>query len=153
VPAVRLQEIVDALETQVDEQLQFLDLDSGQVKVISRDILNDAEENDEMPDLPKWQEREWQVAKRIHTTDRFRKLPTKYDVHEWSIMEEFSLSVESDRIREDLLNAIHGSGAFRYFKDTLRRHRIEKHWYAFRSEALREIAIEWCEEEGIEWEK
>ncbi|HEY6344302.1 MAG TPA: hypothetical protein VIY49_22645 [Bryobacteraceae bacterium] len=87
--AVRLQEIVDALETQSDEHLQFLDLDSGEVEVISRDILHDAEENDEMPDLPKWQEREWEVARRIFTTDRFRKLPTKYDVHEWSIMEEF----------------------------------------------------------------
>ncbi|HEY6344301.1 MAG TPA: UPF0158 family protein [Bryobacteraceae bacterium] len=61
--------------------------------------------------------------------------------------------MESDRIREDLLNAIHGSGAFRYFKDTLRRYRIEKNWYAFRTDALREIAIEWCEQNGIAWEE
>jgi hypothetical protein len=79
--------------------------------MISRDILHDAEENDLLPNLPKWQEWEWQVAKRIHTTDRFQKLPTKYDVHEWSTMEGFSLSVESEGIREDLLNAIRGSGA------------------------------------------
>ena len=40
-------------------------------------------------------------------------------------MQEFHASVESDSIREDLLSAIHGPGAFRNFKDTLRRHGIE----------------------------
>jgi hypothetical protein len=30
--------------------------------------------------------------------------------------------------------------------DTLRRYRIEKNWYGFRTDALHEIAIEWCEE-------
>jgi hypothetical protein len=29
-----------------------------------------------------------------------------------------------DRMRGDLLHAIHGAGAFQNFKDTLRRHRI-----------------------------
>jgi hypothetical protein len=59
------------------------------------------------------------------STDRFVKLPSKFDVHEWAIMQEFSRSLESDVIREDLLNAIHDTGAFRIFRDTLRRHRIE----------------------------
>jgi hypothetical protein len=151
---VRLNDIVDALEMQFDESFSFLDLDTGQVKTVSRDLLREAEEcgDEEEPDLPAWQEPEWEVAKRIVFTDRFRKLPTKFDVHEWAIMEDFSLSVESDRIREDLLHAIHGAGAFRYFKDTLRRNRIESAWFAFRTEALRQIAIDWCEENHIVWE-
>src|ERR1022692_3865226 len=36
-------------------------------------------------------------------------------------------------------------------EDTLRRYRREKDWYAYREEALRQIAIEWCEENGIEY--
>lgn len=150
---VRLKDIVDALEIQFDESSSFLDLETGQVETVSRDLLREAEEcaDDEEPDLPAWQEPEWKIAKQIVFGDRYRKLPTKYDVHEWEIMEEFSLSVESDRIREDLLHAIHGAGAFRYFRDTLRRHRIEQAWYAFRTEALRQIAIDWCEENQIAW--
>jgi hypothetical protein len=66
-------------------------------------------------------------------------------------MRDFADSVESGRIREDLRNAIHGAGAFRYFKDTLRRHRIEKDWFAFRDEALAQIARDWCEENHIAW--
>jgi hypothetical protein len=37
-------------------------------------------------------------------------------------------------------------------KDTLRRYRREKEWFAYKTAALREIAINWCEENGIEWE-
>jgi hypothetical protein len=149
---VLVQDIIDALEIQFDESYSFLNLDTGQVKTVSRDLLRKAEEfPDEEPDLPAWQEPEWEVAKQIISTDRFKKLPTKYDVHEWAIMEEFSASVESGRIRDDLLDAIHGRGAFRFFKQTLRRYKIEPAWFAFRAGALKQIALDWCEENDISW--
>jgi hypothetical protein len=147
---VRLQDIVDALEMQFDESSSFLDLDTGQVETVSSDLLNEAEESgEEEPDVPEGEDEEWEIAKRIVSTDRFRKLPTKFDVHEWEIMKDFSGSVESESIRDDLLFAIHGAGAFRTFKHTLRRHGIEQAWFAFRAEALRQIALDWCEENQI----
>jgi hypothetical protein len=150
---VLLKDIVDALEMVSDEFLSFVDLDSGQVETVSRELLGEAEESgdDEEPDLPAWQEPEWELAKRIVSTDRFVRLPTKYDVHEWEIMREFADAVESERIGKELLNALHGAGAFRYFKDTLRRHRMESAWFAFRTEALTEMARDWCEENHVEW--
>ena len=150
---VLLKDIVDALEMQSDEFLSFVDLDTGQVETVSRELLGEAEESDDddEPDLPDWQMPEWELAKRIASSDRFVRLPTKFDVHEWEIMREFSDSVDSDRIREELQNAIRGVGAFRYFKDTLRRRRMEPAWFAFRTEALAEIARDWCEEHHVEW--
>jgi len=127
-PAARLSDIVGALEMQFDESSSFLDLDTGQVKTVSRDPLLEAEESgdeDEERDLPEWQQQEWEIAKRIISTDRFRKLPTKF--HE---------------VREDLLRAIHGAGAFPMFKDTIRRHCIEAAWFAFRAEAPMQIALD-----------
>src|SRR5229473_1737124 len=151
--AVCLSDIVDALEMQFDESSSFLDRDTGQVETVSQVLLREAEESgdDEEPDLPTWQKQEWEIAKRIVSTDRFQKLPTKFEVHEWAIMQDFSRSVESDRIRKDLLHAIHGAGAFRNFKETVRRHAIDSSWYAFRTEALRQIALDWCEENQIAW--
>ena len=151
---VRLNGIVDALEMQFDESPSFLDLDTGEVVTVSTDLLRAAEESsdDEEPDLPDWQMDEWDTARRIVTTNRFQKLPTNYDVHEWGIMQEFSYSIESGRIRQDLLDAIHGAGAFRNFKAALRRHRIEPAWFTFRTEALRQIALDWCAEHHIVWE-
>ena len=150
---VRLNDIVDALEMQLDESSSFLDLDTGRVETVTDVLLREAEESsDEEPDLPAWQKPEWEIAKRIVSTDRFQELPTKFEVHEWAIMQDFSSSVESERIREDLLQAIHGAGAFQNFKNTLRRHGIESAWFAFRTEALRQIALGWCEENQIPWE-
>jgi hypothetical protein len=146
---VRLNDIVDALEMQIDESSSFLDCDTGEVVTVSHDLLREVEESGdrEKPDLAAWQKQE--IARRIISTDRFQELPTKFDVHEWGIMQDFSRSAESDRVCEDLLHAIHGAGAFRNFKDTLQRHGIESAWFAFRTEALRQIAQNWCEENHI----
>ena len=150
---VLLKDIIDALEMQFDEWSSFLDLDTGRVETVSNDLLGEADESvGEGPDLPAWQRQEWEIAKRIVSTDRFQRLPTKFDVHEWAIMEDFSNSLPSDRVRQDLLNAIHGTGAFRHFKDALRRHQIESAWFEFRAEALRQIALDWCEEHHIRWQ-
>ncbi|MCU1232615.1 MAG: hypothetical protein JWP63_582 [Candidatus Solibacter sp.] len=152
--SVRLEEIVDALEMLIDEASSFVNLDTGEVETVSKELLSAAEEgeDDGELDLPEWQEAEWELAKRIVASDRFEELPSKFDVHEWEIMREFSEEVEPAEVRADLLNAIHGREAFRSFKDALRRNKIEEAWYSFRTEALREIAIEWCEEHQIPWE-
>jgi hypothetical protein len=51
-------------------------------------------------------------------------------------MQSFSRSVESAGVCEDLLSAIHGAGAFRNFKDTVRRLGIESASFAFRAHAF-----------------
>lgn len=146
----RLKDIVDALEMQFNEFSSFLDLETGEVETVSVDLLDEAESDPE-DDHPDHEDKEWELAKRIVSTDRYQRLPTKYDVHEWEIMKGFAGSVESEEIRDDLLYTIHGPGAFRGFKNVIRRYRIEQDWFAFRTGALRQIAIDWCEEHHILW--
>jgi hypothetical protein len=64
---------------QFDESPSFLDLDTGEVETVSRHLLVEAEKSadDEVPDLPLRQKPEWEIAKRIVSTNRFRKLPSK----------------------------------------------------------------------------
>jgi hypothetical protein len=113
------------LQMQFDEYPSYLDLDTGHVVSASVDLLSQEDESGDEPDRPAWQEDEWEIAKRIVSTDRFQELPTKFDVHEWAIMQDFSRSLESDSIREDLLRATHGAGAFRNFKDNVRQNGID----------------------------
>jgi hypothetical protein len=149
---VELQEIVDALEVQYEDHFNYLDRQTGQVEYLSRDMLRLVEEGGTIDEVLKWQRREFEVVQTLFADwDRFVKLPTKYDVHEWEIMRDFAESVEPERFSDDLEDAIHGPGAFRCFKSTLRRFRREQDWYDFKDEALRRIAIEWCEENGIEY--
>ena len=124
---VRVSDIVDTLEIQFDEQLSYLNADTGEVVTVSREATS------------------------IVESDWFLRLPSKWDVHEWQIMDDFANSVEDHSIGNDLLSAIRGRGAFRYFRDVIHRHGIQEDWYAFRKEALREIAIDWLEENGLEY--
>jgi len=152
---VRLKDIADALEMQMEESSSYLDLDSGQVKFIDDYLLRKAEEfdqGDKAPDLPEWQKPDWEIAGRIVSTDRFVHLPTKYDIHEWEIMNEFSSEFPNGLIRQELRDAIHGAGAFRNFKSAIRRHHVDSAWNDFREKALRQIALDWCEEHHIPWE-
>ena len=79
-------------------------------------------------------------------SERFERLPTKYDIHEYRIMEEFVCSLEHGETRDYLENAIRGKGAFRRFKDGIRRFGFAERWYDFRAEAYKEIAIRWCKD-------
>ena len=153
---VSLKDIVEAFESQFDDQFSsYVDMDTGKVITLPVEILSMAEEEepgDEIPeDIPGWQIDDYEIARRIVASDQFKQLPSQYELHEWQIMHDFAASLENPSPREALLKAIRGSGAFRYFKHTLRRFRLEQRWYAFRDEALREIAKDWCREHNIAW--
>jgi hypothetical protein len=147
---VKIGDIVEALETQFDELRNYLDKETGEVTTVSREVRRMVEE-DESPDtLPGWQQPEFKTAQLIYETpDRFLSLPSRFDVHEWQIMEDFASSAEDESLREELLSALHGRGAFRYFKDVIHRRGVKEDWYEFRTEAPREIAVEWLEKNGL----
>lgn len=155
-----MRDIVFALEDFSDLSNSFLDLETGKVEIVSKEFLRDAEEwdeeddvNDEGEHLPEGQDSEWEMAKLImvKAPSRFERLPGRFEVHDWKIMRDFADQFPSARIRADLLDAIHGAGAFRAFKGATRQHGIKQIWFDFREAALRQIAIDWCEEKGICW--
>jgi hypothetical protein len=51
-----------------------------------------------------------------------------------------------------LYEAIHGKGAFRWFRHSLDRFGLREQWYSFRHSALEEIAREWLETNDIPFE-
>ena len=61
------------------------------------------------------------LAREIESSTHFAILPGKFEIHEWSIMREFCDSVDNGEHRDQLLEAIHGSEAFRFFHSTLNR--------------------------------
>jgi hypothetical protein len=66
------------------------------------------------------------------------------------MMRDFALSVEDAAASEALLDAIHGRGAFRYFKDRVKEKGLTENWHVFRTDRYRQIALDWCEAHGLE---
>lgn len=97
-----------------------------------------------------WEIQYFQDVKRILADDAdYLKLPSRFDIHEYEIMERFCLSIPNGKARDALLRKIRGSGAFRRFKDTIYQYGIENDWFKYRDEAYKEFAIAWLESEGI----
>jgi hypothetical protein len=82
-------------------------------------------------------------------SDDFLALPDKFEIHEWAIMERFANSQVDEARRDELLDAIHGAGAFRSFRSAVRRLRFEQEWFSFRQSAFEGIALRWLEAHGI----
>ena len=146
---VKLSDLIEGLEFQSDERPSFLNLTTGEVVAITDEELRAAEENAPLEGFPEWQHDAIRIARDIVETDHYLPLPDRFEINEYSIMERFCLSVDYDDLRDDLCDAIRGRGAFRRFKDRVQVYGMAEDWYRYRDEALREIAIAWCEEHDI----
>ena len=60
------------------------------------------------------------------------------------MMEDFAEQYPDKKTEIALLNALHGRGAFRRFKDTLIYLGIREEWFTFRNREYREVAERWC---------
>ncbi len=145
-----LQAVVDEMDLQGDETTAYINRKTGELFSVSDELARIIEAGDEAEDvIPGWQKDLLPKARVVLASDDFVPLPDKFEIHEYSIMERFCLSIESDGQREVLLDAIRGRGAFHRFKGGIRRSGIQDDWYAYRNEALKRIAADFLEREAI----
>jgi hypothetical protein len=152
---VKLSEIIDGMDCWSEEAETYLDKRTGRVVTVMEDGMM-ADEFEELgepledaPELPGGQL--LSHSEILGDEEHFLALPSKFDIHEYAMMEDFCLSVEDEKISRLLQVAIRGSGAFRRFKDMLRELDMLDPWYKYRDGRFKEIAIEWCESNGIEY--
>ena len=148
---VKLQDVAEQMEMAGDESIVLLNRRTGEFVAASEEERELVEMGDEADwaEAPAWQRELLPKVREAMESSDYVALPDRFDIHEWSIIERFCGSAEDASQREALFNSIHGSGAFRRFKDTLRHFGIEQDWYGYRDRALERVAIEWLEAEGI----
>ena len=150
---VKLNEIIDGLESQSDESASFLNIKTGEVVLMTDYAMRAAEDDEPLEDVPDWERELVAIAREIIAeTGQYIQLPTKYDIDEYSIMENFCMSLEKQEIGDILYDLISGSGAFRRFKDAVYKYGVEDEWYKYRDNAIKEIAIDWCRQNNIEFD-
>ena len=151
---VKLSEIIDGMQIQSDENSSYLNKATGEVVLISDYEMRAAEENDPIEDFPDWEQDQVGIAREIIAeTGDYLELPTKFDIDEYRIMERFCLSIDDPETSDIFCDLIHGSGAFRRFKNAIHEYDLADDWYRYRDDALKEIAIDWCRENNIECDK
>lgn len=151
---VYLNDLVQEMQIASDTMTVYFQRSTGKFIAVTDEYIHAAESDTPLDDRPKWeQEIIRETAEFLNREDDGDDvpLPTRYDIHEYTIMESFCSTVENRKVANDLFRSIAGKGAFRRFKDALNRHGIEKSWYAYKEEAYKAIAREWCEDNGVSW--
>lgn len=150
---VSLQEVVDTLQMQMDETAVYLHEETGEMLMSQeherRRADRLAEDELDRDDLQDWEQDFLPKVREAMHDPSWLELPSQWDLHEYKMMETFCYSVENDEHRDQLLQAIRGSGAFRYFRDTADRLGLTEDWYAFRDQAYEDRAVEWLEAHDI----
>lgn len=78
-------------------------------------------------------------------------LPTKYEINEYQIMVGFIDTIDNEKLKIELQTLIQGKGAFRRFKDYCFESNIIQDWYKYKEQKYKEIAIEWCKQNELEY--
>jgi hypothetical protein len=137
---IDLDELCYALENNSFEQDYYLDLETGEILMIS-DYM-DTEDTEETEELREQLEED---------PDRYEPLPKADSREGYRDMEDFIATMEDERLAELLEVAINGKGAFRRFKDVLAGFPEEREeWFRFKDDRLMERALEWLEDIGVE---
>jgi hypothetical protein len=149
---VELMAVMDAVDLP-EEWEAFLDPDTGEILVMTdeeRGMLEEDElDDDTVLEMPDWEKESVGKLRALLDSGRALRLPDKFAFHEWEVMRRFATSVEDLEGSTELVNAIHGTGAFRMFREATARLGLRDAWLAHRDQALRELAKEWLEENGI----
>ncbi|MCP3924987.1 MAG: hypothetical protein GY714_20610 [Desulfobacterales bacterium] len=130
---VKITEIADELQMQFDESSSYYNTADGKFYLVSDDDFDEAEEANSIEDLPEWQQDSIRIARQIISTNNFIELPSRYHIHEYSIIEEFCYSIDDSKISETLQVAIQGRGAFGRFKEACHQFDIIDQWYLYKT--------------------
>lgn len=172
----KLADLADALDAGNQEMAAYLHLESGEILYVSDDAMRELDEvyetlPDDVNQMSDEEQRAAVVAalaeygplnvegEELLDADaierdqgtRFVGLPEADTRASYRDLEAFIATVTTPRLRRRLERAIHGRGAFRYFRDELSDEPDdEQRWYAFKQERLRDRIREWLADERIE---
>ena len=124
---VLLNEVLDAMETSGMDIKWYFDTQKEKLILVTDECLEDDLDMEEVE----------------NNNDRFIPLPSEYEIHEHKIMVAFS-NQQPAEIKEILLDALYGKGAFRKFKDKVFEMDIRDEWFTYRREQLTVMANEWA---------
>jgi hypothetical protein len=152
---IKLSEIVESMDCQSDEITAYLNRENGKIEVVPdepTDAIEDGEEQEDANEFLATGGEEACIVREIIQGKNWIPLPSKFDIHDYQIMEDFCLSQKDPTQRDRLLNAIQGRGAFARFKGIVQQLGLLEKWYEFKKTEYSEIAKQWCEQNGVEYE-
>jgi hypothetical protein len=133
-----MDELASSFESADHERGYFLDLETGELKLVLED-MDILEQEDDIRDI-------------ASNPERYARVPSIETGDAYQDMVDFLGTVHNERLRELLSLALDGSGAFKRFNDVLLSNPKEREaWFAFKDERMLERARQWLTEMGVDY--
>ena len=155
---VKLQKIIDELQMRFIDNMIYYNKATGETLIVNDDDFRIVEDDDFEKDIEKYPEWQREHLKEVYKLlyediDNYISLPNNYDIKDSDIMEEFIISLDNTNKRQQLKNCMWQKGMYRKFKYKLSELKLEEAYYKFYDKKLKEISIEWCKENQLEYEE
>jgi Uncharacterised protein family (UPF0158) len=130
---VRMDEILDAIDTYGDDTRFYLDTETGEVSLWMNPLHTGEEAAFDPHD------------------DRYAQIPQRVSRESYRDMERFVLAIDEEDVRRELQRAIEGKGAFDRFRRALSGYPdLRARWEQGKRDALLAEAVAWLATLGIE---
>lgn len=155
---VEIQKIVDELQMRFMDTTVYYNKITGEILNVQDDdfrIVEDDDFENNIQDYPEWQREHLKEVYNLmyNDIDNYIALPSYFEIKDSDIMEEFIEKVSNFNKKRQLENCMWQKGMYRKFKDKLIEIGLENDYYKFYDEKLKEIAIEWCNDNNLEYEE
>lgn len=155
---VNIQKIVDELQMRFIDTTVYYNKITGEILNIQDDDFRIVEDDDfekNIENYPEWQRKHLKEVYHLlyNDMDNYIALPGYFEIKDSDIMKEFINTISNNNKRIQLENCMWQKGMYRKFKDKLIEIGLENEYYKFYDEKLKEIAIEWCKENNLEYEE
>lgn len=147
---VKLSKVIDALEMIDQENNAYLNKKTYEIVILNDEDFKLAE-GKAVYDAPSWQLKSIELASDVMYSDTYISLPTKYNIHDYKIMEKFCFSL-SDELSDICLYEIKRRKAFANFKNFTHKYDLTNRFYDFKKERYKDIAINWLEYNNLKYE-
>jgi hypothetical protein len=151
---LKLSAIIEAMECETDELPAYFNRKTGTIEIAHTEVLSAIDDGDDPQDVIEMHgvsENDIELGKQIIAGSPWLPLPSKFDIHDYKIMQDFAYSRDNPDLNRTLTNAVRGNGAFSRFRSAVQQAGVLDDWYAFKKSSYRDHAQDRCEVEGLEF--
>ncbi len=151
--AVSLREVIAEMIEIGQEQTAFLDRVNGELVTLDDELRTAIEAGEQVEPTERFDAAKLAALKEMFKHGQLLELPTRYELREFAMREEYARQVSNSRHRALLIQSLQEKGAFRAFEQTLRRLGLRQDWDRYRDQAFEQIAIGWLESHKIAYDR
>ncbi len=148
---IKLKDVLDALIYTEDDCTTYINKVTGEIATISDEESNYAHEEIDQTSP------EWIIAGRVRVkqvleSEDFLEMPSKFDLHEESMMKNFCNTIEKEDVKNYLLKTLGSSSAAENFSQYVEKFDLHKQWITYRDNSIKDIAIKFLQEKSIPYQ-